>query len=78
MSLYRNGAKRPQSHSGAYILERAHPRDYFGMGKSTENWWTVDKDQISVDIEWGHEGDKFNPITEIDQVSTRLHVKNLT
>jgi 2-polyprenyl-3-methyl-5-hydroxy-6-metoxy-1,4-benzoquinol methylase len=55
--------------NGIYILEMSHPKSVFEITQSTVNDWEMKKDDITVKIQWGKEGDKFDPITQQTEVS---------
>jgi hypothetical protein len=58
---------------GLYVLEMCHPRDIFRVdAASTQTSWTAEFDGLRVDTQWGHDGDSFDPITQIDQVSVTM------
>jgi ubiquinone/menaquinone biosynthesis C-methylase UbiE len=57
---------------GLYILEMNHPKSVFQISKSTVNDWEMEKDGVKVKIQWGADGDKFDPITQQTEVSVRL------
>ena len=46
---------------GVYILEMSHPRDTFGVGRSTHAEWERHRDGVRVRIRWGYEDDPFDP-----------------
>jgi SAM-dependent methyltransferase len=55
-----------------YVLEMSHPRGAFGAGTSTTTQWTSEADGLRVDMCWGAEGDPFDPITQIDDVTVKM------
>lgn len=57
---------------GLYVLEMGHPRDVFGVGKSTRTTWDAERDGTKVHTEWGAEDDPFDPITQIRQVTVTI------
>lgn len=57
---------------GLYVLEMCHPRDAFGIGGSTRSDWTQELDGRRVSTQWGAEGDAFDPITQVEQVTVTL------
>jgi SAM-dependent methyltransferase len=57
---------------GLYVLEMSHPRDVFGVGSSTRSQWTSELDGWRVDMRWGAEGDAFDPVTQIDEVTVSM------
>ncbi|MBW6515632.1 MAG: class I SAM-dependent methyltransferase [Candidatus Cloacimonetes bacterium] len=59
---------------GLYILEMTHPRDCFGIGRSTVAEWTSERKGIQVHIKWGKENDFFDPIDQITQVNVEIEI----
>lgn len=57
---------------GLYVLEMSHPRDAFGIGRSTNTQWTSEADGLRVDMRWGAQGDAFDPITQVDEVTVTM------
>jgi SAM-dependent methyltransferase len=57
---------------GLYVLEMSHPRNSFGVGKSTSTQWTSEADGLRVDMSWGGDGDAFDPVTQIDEVTVTM------
>jgi SAM-dependent methyltransferase len=57
---------------GIYVLELGHPRDAFGVGSSTDNDWVMERDGTTVRMTWGREGDPFDPIRQIDEVTVTV------
>lgn len=57
---------------GLYVLEMSHPKAIFEVSKVTINDWEMEKNGVKVKIQWGAEGDKFDPITQQTEVSVKL------
>ena len=57
---------------GLYVLEMSHPRDSFAVGKSTSTQWSSEADGLRVDMSWGGDGDAFDPVTQIDEVTVTM------
>ncbi len=57
---------------GVYVLEMSHPRDAFGVGASAHTQWISEADGMRVDMRWGAEGDAFDPITQVDEVTVTM------
>ncbi|HQR12576.1 MAG TPA: class I SAM-dependent methyltransferase [Casimicrobiaceae bacterium] len=57
---------------GLYVLEMSHPRDSFAVGKSTSTQWTSEADGLRVEMSWGNDGDAFDPVTQIDEVTVTM------
>lgn len=57
---------------GLYILEMSHPKSVFEVSKTTVNEWEMERDDIKVKLTWGDIGDKFDPITQLTNVSVTL------
>ena len=58
---------------GLYVLEMSHPREAFGVGISTNTQWTAEADGLRVEMRWGTEGDAFDPITQVDEVTVTMN-----
>ena len=56
---------------GVYVLEMSHPRDAFGSA-STNSQWVSEADGLRVSMRWGAEGDAFDPISQIDEVTATM------
>ncbi|MFH1698975.1 MAG: class I SAM-dependent methyltransferase [Candidatus Zixiibacteriota bacterium] len=57
------------SDGGIYIISTAHPRDFYGDEKSTtKNSWEMTRGDISVKTNWGGDNQKFDALTEIDDI----------
>jgi SAM-dependent methyltransferase len=57
---------------GIYIISTAHPRDFYGdkpVSDRDETTWTMERDGIKVVTDWGGTGEKYDPLTEIDEVT---------
>lgn len=60
---------------GVYIISTAHPRDFYGDEKpSTKNSWTMSRGDITVETDWGGDNQKFDPLTEIDEITINFKV----
>jgi hypothetical protein len=57
---------------GLYVLELSHPRDAFGVGTSTNTQWTAEADGLRVQTRWGAEGDAFDPISQVEEVTVTM------
>jgi SAM-dependent methyltransferase len=55
---------------GLYIIELAHPADFFGAERRTSSEWTSEVDGGTVSVRWGGGKDEIDPVTQI----TREHV----
>jgi hypothetical protein len=42
------------------------------LGSSTSSKWTTEEEGFRVDMQWGAEGDAFDPITQMDEVTVKL------
>jgi SAM-dependent methyltransferase len=63
---------------GLYVVEMSHPRDAFEVGRSTKPAWDMERDGTRVHMEWGHDGDPFDPITQLTEVSVRVEFEDGT
>jgi SAM-dependent methyltransferase len=50
---------------GLYIVELAHPADFFAADPRTSNEWTIDADGVHADVHWGGRGDRIDPLTQV-------------
>jgi SAM-dependent methyltransferase len=57
---------------GIYVVEMAHPRDAFGVGRSTEDDWVTERGGVTVHFAWGLDDDPFDPITQITDVTVTM------
>jgi SAM-dependent methyltransferase len=55
---------------GLYLVELAHPADFFTPEPRTSNEWTVDVGGVHADVRWGGRGDQIDPLTQV----TREHM----
>ena len=55
---------------GLYIVELAHPADFFATERRTSSEWSTEVDGGTVSVRWGGGSDEIDPITQI----TREHV----
>jgi SAM-dependent methyltransferase len=55
---------------GLYIVELAHPADFFAPEPRTSSEWTVDAGGVHADVRWGGRGDRIDPLTQV----TREHM----
>ncbi|MGH3420998.1 MAG: class I SAM-dependent methyltransferase [Streptosporangiaceae bacterium] len=56
---------------GLYIVELAHPADFFAPEPRTSSEWTVDgPDGLRAEVHWGGRGDRIDPLTQV----TREHM----
>jgi len=53
-----------------YIIEMAHPADFFAAERRTSSEWTSEVDGGRVSVRWGGGRDEIDPVTQI----TREHV----
>ena len=57
---------------GIYLLEMGHPRDAFGVGRSADSDWVIERDGRTVRTIWGLDDDPFDPITQITDVTVTM------
>jgi SAM-dependent methyltransferase len=50
---------------GLYIVELAHPADFFAPEPRTSSEWTVDAAGVRADVRWGGRGDRIDPLTQV-------------
>ena len=55
---------------GLYVVELAHPADFFSSDPLTSSEWATDVDGGQVTVRWGGRRDHIDPVTQV----TREHV----
>jgi SAM-dependent methyltransferase len=50
---------------GLYIVELAHPADFFAPEPRTSSEWTVDAGGVHADVHWGGRTDRIDPLTQV-------------
>lgn len=50
---------------GLYIVELAHPADYFAPVPRTSSEWTIETGGVRAEVRWGGERDRIDPVTQI-------------
>jgi SAM-dependent methyltransferase len=51
---------------GLYIVELAHPADFFAPEPRTSSEWRVDApDGVHAEVHWGGRGDRIDPLTQV-------------
>jgi SAM-dependent methyltransferase len=50
---------------GLYIVELAHPADFFSAAPRTSSEWTVDVDGVHALVSWGGRQDLIDPLTQV-------------
>ena len=55
---------------GLYIVELAHPADFFAPEPRTSSEWTVETGGTRAEVRWGGRGDQIDPLTQV----TREHM----
>ena len=50
---------------GLYIVELAHPADFFAPEPRTSNQWTVEAPGVRAEVSWGGRGDRIDPLTQV-------------
>jgi SAM-dependent methyltransferase len=48
-----------------YIVELAHPADFFAAAPRTSSEWTVDVGGVHAQVRWGGRQDRINPLTQV-------------
>ena len=52
---------------GVYIVELAHPADFFAAVPRTSSEWTIDAPGVHADVHWGGRTDQIDPLTQVTQ-----------
>jgi SAM-dependent methyltransferase len=50
---------------GLYIVELAHPADFFAADPRTSSEWTIDADGAHAEVSWGGRHDRIDPLTQV-------------
>ena len=50
---------------GLYIVELAHPADFFAPEPRTSSEWTVEADGVHAQVRWGGREDRIDPLTQV-------------
>ncbi len=50
---------------GLYIVELAHPADFFAPTPRTSSDWTVEARGVRAEVHWGGRGDRIDPLTQV-------------
>lgn len=60
---------------GLFIIELNHPSQLFDGGiVASADTWTIEVEDAQLEIWWGHEGDKFDPLTQVLDKSIEMDV----
>jgi SAM-dependent methyltransferase len=54
-----------QAAGGLYIVELAHPADFFSAAPRTSSEWTVDVGGVHAQVRWGGRQDRIDPLTQV-------------
>jgi SAM-dependent methyltransferase len=50
---------------GLYIVELAHPADFFAPVPRTSSEWEIESGGVRAQVRWGGKGDRINPLTQV-------------
>ena len=50
---------------GLYIVELAHPADFFAPEPRTSNEWVIDASGVHAEVRWGGRGERIDPLTQV-------------
>ena len=50
---------------GLYIVELAHPADFFAPVPRTSSEWTIDAPGVHAEVHWGARSDRIDPLTQV-------------
>lgn len=59
---------------GIYIVSTAHPRDFYEPDPPEHETWTMARGDITVETDWGGCHQKYDPLTETDDIIIRYNV----
>lgn len=61
--------------NGLFIIELNHPSQLFDGGiVASADTWTLEVEDAQLEIWWGHEGDLFDPFTQVLEKSIEMDV----
>ena len=60
-----NAVRANLAAGGLYIVELAHPADFFAPEPRTSSEWTVDAPGVHAEVHWGGRGDRIDPLTQV-------------
>jgi SAM-dependent methyltransferase len=60
---------------GVYIVEQPHPADFLEGKPRVLTNWTTERDGITVETEWGRDGDPYDPITQTLEATVEMRVR---
>jgi SAM-dependent methyltransferase len=63
---------------GLYIMELAHPADFFARVPRTSAEWDSDLGKLHVHVRWGGADDVINPVTQVTREHVRITVRDET
>ncbi len=55
---------------GLYLVELAHPADFFAAEPRTSSEWVVEANGVRAEVRWGGRNDRIDPLTQV----TREHM----
>jgi hypothetical protein len=50
---------------GLYIVELAHPADFFAPEPRTSSEWTIEAPGVHASVRWGSRSDRIDPLTQV-------------
>jgi SAM-dependent methyltransferase len=50
---------------GLYIVELAHPADFFAAVPRTSSEWEIESGGVRAEVRWGGKADRINPLTQV-------------
>src|ERR1700733_14403321 len=59
---------------GLYIVELAHPADFFATEPRTSSEWTVEADGVHALVRWGGREDRIDPLTQVTNEHMMIRV----
>lgn len=64
---------------GIYLIATAHPRDFYSpfSVSESERSWTNERGDLRVTTTWGGNEERYDPITEIDEIEIQYKIEQL-
>lgn len=61
---------------GIYLIEMGHPRDFFSPQRSsTVSQWEMERDGITVNLQWGTDDNPIDPLTQVSRIQVNLRAE---
>jgi hypothetical protein len=70
-----NCVKDALAPSGLFVIELNHPSQLFDGGiVASADTWALEVEEAQLEVWWGHEGDRFDPFTQVLDKSIEMDI----